>query len=232
MMLTEDIAKQNIIDCFDYREISTPINAQFVTIQYMDTDFDYEQIKLEHIRLKRDIKIDICLGEKDEDNISNILNDDKFEEFSIKIFTKLINKSSLSKYIDVYRDAISVIESSSNYIGSDIQITNDSGANIRRIISKCMMCASQIAVINRVGPGNIIIAGINSHEYFKMIETAQPILPLKIIYDYNIQPDKVIVGRRPNVNGENGLHILHNNGDFYIGHTGDLSKKFTHFLIK
>ena len=64
-------------------------------MNYIDCDCD-EDIKLECKRLKRDVKIDICFGEKNIDDLNDIPTSSIEDIVSVKAFQKSINISTFS----------------------------------------------------------------------------------------------------------------------------------------
>lgn len=104
--------------------------------------------------------------------------------------------------------------------------------DIRRIITKIAMSANIVAVEGRLGPADTIIVGEDNWEHFDYIETKHGGVNMLVIYDNNIDKDKVIVCRRGKIN-EPGLLLANDsvNKNFYFKETTFWNRQYSWFLI-
>lgn len=105
-------------------------------------------------------------------------------------------------------------------------------ADIRRIITKITMHSNIVAMEGRLSPANTIIVGENNWEHFDYIETKYGVFNMLVIYDNNIDKDKVIICRRGKIN-EPGLLLTNDlvNKNFYFKETTFWDRQYSWFLI-
>lgn len=227
---------------------------QISIVQTISSD-DEEYIR-EQKEKNRDLAIDITLGNKEE---SEWEKREQWGESSYsgniispRVTTLSINISPFKDHDSVYKDVIDFLEkktstpisskminqSNLNYtISNDSNLTNEENyeANIRRIITKVIACSNLIAVDGRIGPGKSVIIGENNWVYFKYIESKYGgISNMSLIYDNNIDSNKIIVAR-DNSSNHPGILVVENEiggkYDFFIKETPNWSKQYCWFWI-
>lgn len=169
---------------------------------------------------------------------------------SPRLMTASVNATKYNEDLEIYDYLISFLDkntqSSKNLQNSkntnlDLTLSNNYNlterenfeANIRRIITKITMHSNIIAMEGRIGPGNTAIVGENNWEYFDYIETQYGGSNVKIIYEKNIDKNKVIICRSGNINNP-GILLANDsiNKNFYFKETTFWDRQYSWFSIK
>jgi len=219
-----NIENENLINsshCISY--------IQFVS----DKDIDYiNSIKKE----KRDISIDIILGDKPESSVNEYRWG--YDSSCVNMIgTKLLKTQSkvynIISYEDIYNDLLDFLNKetklahfgySSVNLDMDLSIYKNGfdgveSEIIRKIITKLIMCSNIIATNGRTGQADYVICGKDTWTLFKEVEyfakTGDPsqtgypyqLSKMNIIYSDNIDSDKVILGRRNSIGNGICMHM-------------------------
>lgn len=162
-------------------------------------------------------------------NAINYTDDSEIYDFLIDFLDK--NTQSSKKIKRPYSNASFDLKLKNNY-NNLLTESENYEADIRRIITKTIMHSNIIALEGRLGPANTIIVGENNWEHFDYIETKYGGVNMLVIYDNNIDKDKVIICRRGNIN-EPGLLLTNDsvNKNFYFKETTFWNRQYSWFLI-
>jgi hypothetical protein len=138
----------------------------------------------------------------------------------------------LKSYDEIYSDIIDLINTNTknskktkSSLNLNLALTHDSNksnyenyeTDIRKIITRINMCSSILATGGRIGPANFILVGEDNWDYFYEIESminnnnnqsiSGSIMGMQIIYEDNIDTDKVILGRKNKID-QPGIHLI------------------------
>lgn len=102
--------------------------------------------------------------------------------------------------------------------------------NLRNLIAQIMFCSNIISLEGRIGPANSVLIGRNLHYYFNEDDE---FLNLKLIFDYNMDPDKIIVCKSNNID-QNGLIVIDDskNNNYFMKETFGWEKQYCWFWVK
>lgn len=102
--------------------------------------------------------------------------------------------------------------------GLDVQLSGDAHSDKRRIIARILSCSSMIATGSRRGPASFIMIGKEYMQYlqqdipentpFISIDSIKPYLGGLDVFVSSNLGSTVIVGRKPSISEEPGLHIV------------------------
>ena len=232
----------------NYEEKS--INSNKVSLPYIDfiTEDDIEYINLIKSQ-RRDLLIDITLGDKDEsewyDRLDDIIPMGGLVITAPQISTLNMNSNLYNDQIEIYDDVIKFLDKNTTQptpqnVGlSTLNLCKSTlptdGSRYRRIVTKIIQCSNMIAHQGRIGPGTSVIFGKNN------IELMEEIIPhigsnslggLEILVDENIDPDKIIVCRGNKIDSA-GLIVIEDstNKQFFMKGTLTWYKQYCWFWI-
>lgn len=207
-----------------------------------------------------EISEDEWLSKKSDNNYNLPFQDSPLSSIvSPRLMTAYANAIKYNEDLEIYDYLTSFLDkntqSSKNLQNSkntnlDLTLSNNYNlierenfeANIRRIITKITMHSNIIAMEGRIGPGNTAIVGQNNWKYFNYIETQYGYLQrllhycganVKIIYEKNIDKNKVIICRSGNINNP-GILLVNDsiNKNFYFKETTFWDRQYSWFSIK
>jgi hypothetical protein len=235
--------KEKIKSICNYKE-ETKILPSRVQLMYIDFVIeDSKEIKLEKQRKNRDITIDTILGNKSEEDWSDEFlpfteSTDEFELGVIgpKVQTMNVQSNKFTNYDDLYFDLINFLEKNTqNNCTNLIQCliipettSDDFQTNYRKIVSKIMMASSYIAMTGRIGPATSAIIGRNIFNYLPEGNLSG----IEIIYDENIDPDKIICCRSNN-HDQSGIILFDNsiNNQYFLNGTNNWINQYCWFWV-
>lgn len=252
MIKTYMNSKEKLKHICNYTEQSVK-NTNSIQISIMETlSNNDEEFIAEQKRKRRELAIDITLGNKKEEEWVEVVYDNEFKSTDVNTITPRIININLPKlnhknYDDVYDDVIKFIDkntSKTKHFNKNLDIKMGGGnytdmtdfekyeADLRRIITKINMSSSIVSMEGRIGPGKSILIGKDNWIYFKEIESRynNVFKKFNLIYDDNIDPRKVIVFRNNNISSS-GIMLVNNDGDFYMKETPIWYKQFCWFWI-
>ena len=198
---------------------STSVNLFYVELVDENDDKYIRELKTK----RREVAIDVVLGEKEESELDEIkihqqINsvDNTFGTILAPSVHSVSSKvKSYADYNQIYDDLLQFIDKETNLqknipgVGSNIDLVFKKDINLtdyenyeafcRKIMSRLTMCSNIISMEGRIGLGTFVLVGKDNWYYFERIEDVNinP-LGLKIIYTDKIQGDKVIVSRSNN----------------------------------
>ena len=186
---------------------------------------------------------DLAIGAIVDDEIAEYksgyveIKEDDFGTIEMVMNSKSLTIKDIVQYDQIYYEVFNFlntniqIESSLNYtIEFDENKTRAENYeyNFRRIMSKIMMASNMIAVKSRIGSANFVLVGRDCQEY---VDTNN-IYGIKVIFDYTIDSDKIIVGNSGKEN-ETGLTLLIDkiNNKYAFEQVGGWENKYCCFKI-
>ena len=233
-------------------DMTNPVQLSFLSM--VDNDEEY---MLEQKRKKRDLKIDVITGEKDESALDELDLTNGLQPYGLdtpiispQFHSITINPTKFISHDDLYDKVINFLEISTlnpkktNLQKSfDLTLVDDPkitdmenfDLHIRRIITRLVMNGNIIAQYGRIGPAQFVIYGSNLINYFEKIKTPRMMGAhnLIFIFDKNINPDKVILGRGGDIQHE-GIDLVDNSkyGKYFFKETPKWHSNFSWFYIK
>jgi len=186
---------------------------------------------------------DLAIGAIVDDEIAEYksgyveIKEDDFGTIEMVMNSKSLTIKDIVQYDQIYYEVFNFlntniqIESSLNYtIEFDENKTRAENYeyNVRRFMSKIMMASNMIAVKSRIGSANFVLVGRDCQEY---VDTNN-IYGIKVIFDYTIDSDKIIVGNSGKEN-ETGLTLLIDkiNNKYAFEQVGGWENKYCCFKI-
>jgi hypothetical protein len=190
---------------------------------------DDKEYLLELKRQKRDLIVDIILGDKEEeefkkDNYESYIQPFDAQGISSISPSAMSTQSKVANYTDIdnlYKNILGYIDTftnsnkknSSNITTLDLSLKRNENysdkenldMNVRKIITRITMCSNLIALEGRIGTAKSMLVGVDNWEYFRYIEreiindNSGKINGIDIIYESNIEPDKVILVKNNNI---------------------------------
>ncbi len=216
-------------------------------LMYMDMIVENDDTRREVKRKKRNLAIDIVLDEVDEesgDYTSEIVSGEFGSVISPKIMT--INAQS-NPFVDeesLYDTVIGFLERNTKQkhhfpANLDYVATNDphktleenNGINFRRIVTKIMHASNFIATEGRIGPAKAVIVGESNWHWFS--EEDIYLGGIQIIFEKNIDPNKIIVARGGTVDNS-GIICIKNTADntYFLKETNNWERQYVWFNVK
>ena len=186
---------------------------------------------------------DLAIGAIVDDEIAEYksgyveIKEDDFGTIEMVMNSKSLTIKDIVQYDQIYYEVFNFlntniqIESSLNYtIEFDENKTRAENYeyNVRRFMSKIMMASNMIAVKSRIGSANFVLVGRDCQEY---VDTNRN-YGIKVIFDYTIDSDKIIVGNSGKEN-ETGLTLLIDkiNNKYAFEQVGGWENKYCCFKI-
>jgi hypothetical protein len=238
--------KLKVITNFSEKEVNQPQ----ISVTYIDMISSDDEEYLREIKQKsRQLAVDAILDDKVEEfekykesqpiDLSDEYNSQmKYGIISPQIQKINLNPASYNSDDDIYKIVVSFLDQNTKSQKSkakgpntslNIQLTGDFEQDRRRVITKVMMSSNIIAMDGRIGPATSVICGQNVYQYIN----ENLINGFKVILDWTIDPDKVIVCRSSN-SDQNGLILVKDekNKNFYFGQTPRWHKQYCWFWVK
>lgn len=208
-------------------------NQNSVNLFYVEFLHNDDEEYLRELKAKRrEVAIDVVLGEKEDSNleelkIHKICNSVGGYNISNSVYNVNSKVQFFSDYNQMYEDLLSFLDKETNSLKNiptvsninlvfkkDINLTDNENHKsfCRKIITRLTMCSNIIAMDGRIGIGNFVLVGKDNWDYFRYIEEnikpfsgSNPVL--SIIYTDKIQTNKVIVGRTNN-SDQSGISLF------------------------
>jgi hypothetical protein len=220
-------------------------------IMYMDMVVEDDETRREVKRKKRNLSIDIILDEVDEEN-GDYTSEEVSKEFGSIISPKIMTINAQSNPFvdeeDLYNTIVRFLESNTQQkhhfpVNLDYVAINDPnhtleqnrGINFRRIVTKIMHASNFIATEGRIGPAKAVIVGENNWHWFgeESIGTNGYLGNLLVIFEKNIDPNKIIVTRGGTVDNS-GIICIKNMTDntYFLKETPYWEKQYVWFTVK
>lgn len=254
-------SKENLKKICNYIEMNTSFQTSHNISLIEMLSSDDEEFISEKKRKKRELAIDIALGEKKESDWSKEDSDYNIwakntdlttSVISPKIITMTLNLSSHKSYNDVYDFVIDFINQKTKNPKKLANGANSTQFNIkmglgnyppdyteseklesdlRRIITKINLCSSVVSIEGRMGAAKTVLIGSDNWNYFQDIESRWG-----GINGLNfIYSDKIdnnkIIVLRNNDKTQPGIILIDNNNNFYIKESPRWDKQFCWFSI-
>lgn len=206
---------------------STSVNLFYVEFVDESDDKYIRELKAK----RREVAIDVVLGEKEESELDEIKIHQQANKIDNTFGTMIAPSvhsvsSKVKSYTDcdqIYDDLLQFIDKETNSqknipgVGSNIDLVFKKDINLtdyenyeafcRKIITRLTMCSNIIDVDGRIGIGTFVLVGKDNWHYFERIEDFINPIGLKIIYTDKIKEDKVIVGRSNNAD-QSGISLF------------------------
>lgn len=225
----------------NYKELDKEINSNYINLSYvyMETIDD-----LKRKQIKRNGKINEVLGEKSE-NIENIgIDSTEYTMISPKYETLKLNKKTYNSEKELYDKVVNFLDTNTkkpinnngllNKNRINHKINKDPLINSRSLITKINMHNNLISMNSRIGPGSSIIVGRDNWVYFNIIESSYSFHKnFDISYDINIDPSKVIICRKGNIN-QTGIYMINDKltKSYFFGSSKKWENNYSWFWIK
>ena len=214
-----------------------------IQVSYIDFIYDTEEERLKKKMERRNIAIDVLLGEANEedlvDKVSDLGSGDELSFGSVispQVFSLNIQSKKYISEDNLYDEVIDFIGKSnlkSNKVNLDLTLSNSpDGSDNRKFISKVLMASNLISVEGRIGPGKTVILGKNV--FYKMSDCLDMLsnAGLQHFVDYTIDPDKVIVCRSNNTDQNGIICILdEGNGRYFLKETTNWERQYCSFTV-
>ena len=219
-------------------------------VMYIDMVSSDEEYQLELKRLKRELVIDITLGNKDESEFNELesVGSNGYPTISPNLSNIIISASKFIDYDDIYDKVIHLVDNKtqnpkttmSNFGNNSLSVklsnTSDDFDTIsRRILTMLNLHSNIIAMDGRIGSSNTAIIGNNLFKYISYIENIYGYKQLDIIYDTSIDPDKIILCRNDRNNGNSqGIFLINDiqNSHYFLKETNKWDRQFSWFWVK
>ena len=202
----------------NYKE--SKLDSPSVDLFYIEFVDESDDKYIRELKAKRrEVAIDVVLGEKKESELDEIKIhqqtnsiDNTFGMMAPSVHSVSSKVKNYTNCDQIYDDLLQFIDKETNSqknipgVGSNIDLVFKKDINLtdyenyeafcRKIMARLTICSNIIAVDGRIGTGTFVLVGKDNWHYFERIEDVNinP-LGLKIIYTDKIQGDKVIVGR-------------------------------------
>jgi hypothetical protein len=232
----ESIDKIKLVTNYDEKVV----DSTYLQLNYLDMVSSEDEELIRKIKQKnRELTIDAIIDDKVDEwkesksewLISDLPNEG---EVSMKIFSMNIQSKKTEDYNKIWNEIINLINSSTknpkkitNVSSLDVQLSNDFDVDKRRVISKIVMCSNFISMAGRIGPGNVVICGYNCIQYID-----NELLGMNIVLDLSIDPNKIIVIRKNQLN-QPGIILVNDviNKNYFLKETPTFIKQMCWFSI-
>jgi hypothetical protein len=240
--------KDKIAKVCNYKDDDKISGNNVITGMYVGFSIESnEKILLEKKRKRRELKINEVLDEE-VDNITEDQNGlewgstlipDEFEFESViapKLYSMNYTATKFIDYDDLYNNIINFLESRTlnpmsnrSTVFPNISLTGlDVNNIVRKLTSRIMMGSSMIAVEGRVGPATSALIGDNLRQYFSSDEIGG----IKLIFESNIDPDKIILCRGGKTDQE-GIHVINDSdNNYFMKETPNWENQYLWFSAK
>ena len=232
----ESIDKIKLVTNYDEKVV----DSTYLQLSYLDMVSSEDEELIRKIKQKnRELTIDAIIDDKVDEwkesksewLISDLPNEG---EVSMNIFSMNIQSKKTEDYNKIWNEIINLINSSTknpkkitNVSSLDVQLSNDFDVDKRRVISKIVMCSNFISMTGRIGPGNVVICGYNCIQYID-----NELLGINIVLDLSIDPNKIIVIRKNQLN-QPGIILVNDviNKNYFLKETPTFIKQMCWFSI-
>lgn len=231
----DSLEKIKLVTNYDERVV----NSTFLQLPYLDCVSPEDEELIRQIKQKnRELKIDAVIDGKEKELKESMSDWGEVPQsdnqiFSMKVFSMNIPSKRLESYDKVWTEILNLIDNSTknqkkSNQNLDVQISGDFEVDKRKVIGKIVMSSNIISMEGRMGPGNVAIVGLNCIQYID-----EYIGGLKVILDLTIDPDKIIILRKSNIDHP-GIILINDivNGNYFLKETPTFKKQMCWFCIK